>query len=571
MAKKKSKVQTTKQGKEKKGEADGFREGFESIVVAIILAFLFRAFEAEAFVIPTGSMASTLRGRHKDIDCPACGQNYQSGDSLGMPGNIEGTVCPSCFYANELQTRTTKDGTLNRKHVSHTGDRILVNKFAYERPFGSPKRWDVIVFKNPNNAKQNYIKRLVGLPNETIKIFHGDVYAKKGDSDFQILRKPPRKLWYMMQPVSDTKHISDFVAEGDYPNNWNARDSNTWTARSGKSFRCEPKSETVWLDYAHLSPSFDTWSRLLNEAPISDVERKPSLVTDFYSYNERRTIQGNGNRSDHVPRITSHWVGDLCVDAELSLTGDTGTCEIQLIEAGRVHSCVFDVASGAVTLSIDDGRVPFDAIGDGDPVKELTAKSPVKGSGKHSIRFANADNRLTLWVDNRHIDFGRPADYTVDATKERPVGNAQEPGDLKPIRIGITNLAADVQRLRVLRDIYYIAPAAQSPKEGWVDAPIDRRTRIQSLFAPSDHADAFDQRKAEVFPPLGDDQFFPLGDNSPMSQDARLWPGDPWVERDMLIGKAVFIYWPHPYHMKIPFLNRTFPVFPDFTRMKLIR
>ena len=49
------------------------RETVESIVVAVILAFLFRAFIAEAFVIPTGSMAPTLQGRHMDVRCIECG------------------------------------------------------------------------------------------------------------------------------------------------------------------------------------------------------------------------------------------------------------------------------------------------------------------------------------------------------------------------------------------------------------------------------------------------------------------------------------------------------------------
>ena len=53
------------------------RETVESIVIAFVLAFLFRTFEAEAFVIPTGSMAPTLMGRHKDLDCPKCGYPYQ--------------------------------------------------------------------------------------------------------------------------------------------------------------------------------------------------------------------------------------------------------------------------------------------------------------------------------------------------------------------------------------------------------------------------------------------------------------------------------------------------------------
>ena len=45
---------------------ESWRDTIESIVFAFILAFLFRTFEAEAFVIPTGSMAPTLYGRHKE-------------------------------------------------------------------------------------------------------------------------------------------------------------------------------------------------------------------------------------------------------------------------------------------------------------------------------------------------------------------------------------------------------------------------------------------------------------------------------------------------------------------------
>src|SRR5215216_5670426 len=56
---------------------ESIRETLDSIVIAFILAFLFRTFEAEAFVIPTGSMALTLMGRHKDVVCPKCNYRYQ--------------------------------------------------------------------------------------------------------------------------------------------------------------------------------------------------------------------------------------------------------------------------------------------------------------------------------------------------------------------------------------------------------------------------------------------------------------------------------------------------------------
>ncbi len=64
-------------------------------------------------------------------------------------------------------------------YQSYDGDRILVAKFPYE--FADPKRWDVVVFKYPGNAVQNYIKRLVGLPGETIRIRDGDLWIHEPD------------------------------------------------------------------------------------------------------------------------------------------------------------------------------------------------------------------------------------------------------------------------------------------------------------------------------------------------------------------------------------------------------
>src|SRR5580698_9399360 len=57
------------------------RETIESVVVAFVLAFLFKTFEAEAFVIPTGSMAPTLLGRNKAALCPKCGTHFTIGAS----------------------------------------------------------------------------------------------------------------------------------------------------------------------------------------------------------------------------------------------------------------------------------------------------------------------------------------------------------------------------------------------------------------------------------------------------------------------------------------------------------
>src|SRR5215468_7344882 len=88
------------------------RETVESIVIAFVLAFLFRTFEAEAFVIPTGSMSPSLQGRHKDIECPQCGSRFRTSassedteDLASMrqfgsfaEAEVVGGMCPMCRY-----------------------------------------------------------------------------------------------------------------------------------------------------------------------------------------------------------------------------------------------------------------------------------------------------------------------------------------------------------------------------------------------------------------------------------------------------------------------------------------
>ncbi|HTI51910.1 MAG TPA: hypothetical protein VL475_13195, partial [Planctomycetaceae bacterium] len=130
---------------------DGWRETVESVVVAFVLAFLFRTFEAEAFVIPTGSMALTLYGQHRDIHCEKCGTRFAVGvssrpapDAEIQVDNKHGSyiasavrsqfaVCPNanCRFPNNVLDREI-----------FAGDRILVDKFPYE--FGNPERFDVV-------------------------------------------------------------------------------------------------------------------------------------------------------------------------------------------------------------------------------------------------------------------------------------------------------------------------------------------------------------------------------------------------------------------------------------------
>ena len=68
------------------------------------------------------------------------------------------------------------------------GDRILVHKYIYQ--VSEPRRWDVVVFKAPQDPNTNYIKRLIGLPNESIRLLDGNVYyQKEGEELWHIARK----------------------------------------------------------------------------------------------------------------------------------------------------------------------------------------------------------------------------------------------------------------------------------------------------------------------------------------------------------------------------------------------
>jgi signal peptidase I len=82
---------------------DAFREIVETVVFVVVLVLLLKAFMAEAFVIPTGSMAPTLLGYHKVITCPECGVRFPLNMSKEMDVQdsnrqpITGCRCPNCF------------------------------------------------------------------------------------------------------------------------------------------------------------------------------------------------------------------------------------------------------------------------------------------------------------------------------------------------------------------------------------------------------------------------------------------------------------------------------------------
>ena len=87
---------------------DGFREIVETIVFVVVLVVLLKTFLAEAFVIPTGSMATTLLGYHKEFECSECHYVFpvncsqEAEPQNGQKVEVTGGVCPNCLKLNQL-------------------------------------------------------------------------------------------------------------------------------------------------------------------------------------------------------------------------------------------------------------------------------------------------------------------------------------------------------------------------------------------------------------------------------------------------------------------------------------
>ena len=139
------------------------RQTVELIVVLCLCVLLVRTFSAEAYVVPTGSMAPTLLGLHREIRCPSCNSVFVVGiEDEGQTGEA---ICPNCG----------KRGLDDGPSIECGGDRVLVEKFLYE--FRRPRRWEVAVFHFPGEPSQAYVKRVVGLPGESIRINGGDIFV----------------------------------------------------------------------------------------------------------------------------------------------------------------------------------------------------------------------------------------------------------------------------------------------------------------------------------------------------------------------------------------------------------
>jgi len=118
---------------------------------------------------------------------------------------------------NAISARIRVDGH-SMEPTLQSGEFVIVNKLAYK--FGVPDSGDVIVFHYPRDPDQEYIKRIIGLPGDKVKINNGTVYLNEQPIDEPYIAAPPN-----YQSEWDVPSNSLFVL-GDNRNN--SSDSHNW-------------------------------------------------------------------------------------------------------------------------------------------------------------------------------------------------------------------------------------------------------------------------------------------------------------------------------------------------------
>ncbi|MCC6660628.1 MAG: signal peptidase I [Phycisphaerales bacterium] len=526
------------------------KETLVSITIAFALAFVFRAFVVEAFVIPTGSMAPTLLGAHIRLTSPYTGYSWAM-DAHQKPAGL--STSPYPVQTNiDVTDIMYRDGPVTEAKVpTRAGDRILVFKYLYS--IYDPKRFDVVVFKSPEQPATNFIKRLVGLPGEQLALVDGDVFTRRptpgeppaelpwSEAGWRIQRKPVHVQRAVWQPVFDSTFAPPWTPGWTGP--WEA-DPARWTIGNAAAYTCG-----AGADHAAIAWTADRrWA-----------------VDDYYPYNDYSR--------PHFP------VSDVRMSMGVAPNADGLSVTAALDARGYEFRAALGNGAAALRMRPKDGN----AGPDDNWVVLAQGPAPALRAGHVTdVEFWHVDQSLSLWAGGTRVLYAeydwtpqqrleRATTWTlsgvVDAWRSRPPRDVlTEVGRyLRPAlrwEFGGAGAGLTLYRVALARDLHYQA-SIYSPQNMYTGAMEARASQPANATHPLQS------------PILGPDQFFVCGDNSPASSDARLWDSpDPWVAatidptigvvpRDLLIGKAFFVYFP-------ALLKGERVPAPDFGRMRWI-
>ncbi len=548
-----------------------------SVIIAFVLAFVFRGFVIEAFVIPTGSMAPTLLGQHMRFAVDGSGVPWTVGPWHYYPGSPDPKPIQGQAPDNPVAVHDPRTGQAaeTRDLPRLAGDRILVLKYLYA--LNEPRRFDVVVFKNPGDPTVNYIKRLVGLPGEQVALVDGDVFTRippRADPTgatpttweepgWAIARKPDDAARAVWQGVFDSA-FTPASAKGPDGLTWF---SPPWvgavaTGAAGPDWQIDNRRSYLYTGTAPATLTWDSSRTFLTRiGPPGPGSPGPNLerweINDRYAYNETPLMFGNQN----FP------VSDIRLKLGLEPgPSNTTLTASPLIEArGHQFRALITPPTASVQMRPVNGADISDA-----PWTTLDAgPCPALAPGAvANIEFWHMDQRLELringaliaagnydWTPAQRIAFATGRTLAQLAAQNRSAAmELSQPGIYRAPKVSwsFSGGPFTLHRVALDRDLHYRADR--------------RRTSNQPAWATH----------PSTTPRLTSNQFFVCGDNSPASEDSRLWERpDDWVAaqidpttgvvpRELMLGKAFFVYFPA--------LAGSSPIpMPDFGRLRWIR
>ena len=445
-------------------ESEGtLRATIEFLILLTLGIMLLRTFSTEAYVVPTGSMAPTLLGYHRELNCTNCRFPFVVGmDEKGQSGRA---VCPNCGQVGLAQTET----------VDCNGDRLLVQKFLFD--LRTPRRFEVVVFNSPSEPDQPYVKRVVGLPGEAIQIVDGDLFING-----RIVRKTIEEQRAMRIAVYDNNFVpADYIR---FPR---------WRFRVERSRRTVPSGwKMVGTGFSHeateTSNDREDWLEYLHYDPDRG---RYGPIRDFCPYN------GADVRAENPVR-------DLMIDTELTVQPNVRSVSLR-IDHGMDQFVITLPVDGKGSVEVRrNGLVEVPS----NPRTGLLS-SPAESPRYYRLEAAVCDRRLQVALDGRllfePIDFEKSTAANMTSNRSSPVA------------LGVLGGSVSIRSFRVFRDIYYTGSQSMGPRLAFaVDSPYFLKT----------------------------DEYFVLGDNSPVSNDSRFWEKSPVVRRESLLGKPFLVHLP---------------------------
>jgi signal peptidase I, bacterial type len=544
----------TSSGLRQEAQCGPVRQAVESLLLLAIAVTIFRGFAVEGYMISTGSMAPTLLGYHHQVTCPECtfsfarGAHFDEESDKSIAANTRSAIpvtqlspsrCPCCGFS----------GIIAEQLPRTEGDQLLVHKHAYE--FRDPRRWEVIVFRNPNDARQAYVKRVVGLPGETVEIRDGEIFINQ-----KLARKPysvqrgtriPVSRFDLRNPTGDPDLLPSWVALSD-DSRWDFKE-NSLECRAASD---PPGQEISWIGFRHWIVSggnhvtrvpLKQWPeglRPLDESAFPlRYENGELQTTGVFTDLDRRAWLSRSDDPDfhrainqlalqsHIAPITdeygynaldasgSHLVNEFSLSMALSGVRGEGRLEIELSDGENVFTAVLRPRTQSVEI-----------LQNGDAVPIRTATLPNQTLNEAFVLdFSLIDQQVVFAINGKELT----EPYLYERTK--PIRAMR-----RPVRLGVTGLDCEIRDLTLSRDIYYTKPAPEAP------------ARYRS----------------------GPGEFVVLGDNSPVSIDSRFWD-HPAIPRSSLIGKPVVVHLPSKTgHWSWGGHTRNIRL-PDFSRVRIIR